>query len=86
MGSDRFCQAYLNGVLKFGVLDVKAGKSSPRAVEGRWVGYDTASSSKGHRIYFANKHRVEVERNVTFSKGDLPVVEDLIIEGSLTLG
>ena len=73
----------LSNIPEFGckvwVLDKKAGKLSPRAVEGRWVGYDVAS--KGHRIYFANKNRVGVERNVTFSKENLPVVEDLMVEG-----
>lgn len=73
----------LSNVPEFGckvwVLDKKAGKLSPRAVEGRWVGYDVAS--KGHRIYFANKNRVGVERNVAFSKENLPVVEDLMVEG-----
>ena len=54
-------------------------RSSPRAVEGRWVGYDVAS--KGHRIYFANKNRVGVEQNVTFSMENLPLVEDLMVEG-----
>ena len=63
---------------KVWVLDKKAGKLGPRAVEGRWVGYDIAS--KGHRIFFANRPRVGVERNVTFSK-NLPVVEDLMVEG-----
>jgi hypothetical protein len=64
---------------KVWVLDVKAGKLSPRAIEGRWVGYDIAS--KGHRIYFTNKHRVGVKRNVTFSKNLPVVVEDLMVEG-----
>ena len=50
------------------VLKQDGGKLDARAEEGQWVGY--SDESKGHRIYWPGKHRVTVERNVTF---DAPV-------------
>ena len=61
------------------VHDTSSGKLGICANEGRWVGYDL--NSDGHRVYWKERHTVTVERNVVFSKEDLPHIEDLIIEG-----
>ena len=54
------------------VRDVSSGKFGVRANEARWVGYD--GTTDGHMIYWPEKQTVSVERNDTFSKGDLPAV------------
>jgi len=40
-------------------------KLEARGTEGHWVGYDK-DSTHAHRIYWPNKHRVAVERDVKF--------------------
>jgi transposase InsO family protein len=47
------------------VHSASGSKLDARAVEGRWVGYDT-DSTHAHRIYWAGKNSVSVERNVKF--------------------
>jgi transposase InsO family protein len=61
------------------VHDTSSGKLSVCTNEGRWVGYDL--NSDGHRVYWKDRRTVTVEHNVVFSKGDLPCIEDLIVEG-----
>ena len=43
----------------------KGSKLDARAVECRWVGYDR-DSTHAHRVYWPDKHRVSVERNIKF--------------------
>jgi len=57
------------------VHDTSAGKLGHRAIQGQWVGYDTHSNA--HRVYWKTKHLVGVERNVVFTKEELPTVVDL---------
>jgi len=57
------------------VHDTSSGKLGIRAKEGRWVGYDL--NSLGHRVYWKDRRAVTVERNVVFSKENLPSVHDL---------
>jgi hypothetical protein len=61
------------------VHDTSSGKLGVHANEGHWVRYDL--NSNGHRVYWKDRRTVTVERNVVFSKGDLPRIEDLIVEG-----
>ena len=61
------------------VHDTSSGKLGVHANEGRWVGYDL--NSDGYRVYWKDRRTVTVECNVVFSKGDLPRIEDLIVEG-----
>jgi hypothetical protein len=41
-------------------------KLDARAIEGHWVGYDK-DSTHAHRIYFSDKNKVAVERNIKFA-------------------
>ena len=79
---------HLAGIHKFGaaayVKDLKAGKLDPRALLGRFVGYD--SESKGFRIYWPTKWSVTVEWNVVFNDGDVTVDATTVIPGDLSEG
>jgi hypothetical protein len=61
------------------VHDTSSGKLGARAKEGHWVGYNI--NSNGHRIFWRKKRTVTVERNIVFSKEELPtvVVEDDVV-------
>jgi hypothetical protein len=76
---------YLGGLQEFGaaayVKDLKAGKLDPRAVKGRFVGYD--SESKGFRIYWPEKRTVSIERNVVFNPEDLLTDETVVVSGDV---
>lgn len=65
------CAAYVH------LLD--AGKLELRAEEGVFVGVD--AESKGYRIYWPEKWRVSVERNVTFAPTEVTVAQDVLNEG-----
>ncbi|KDQ19184.1 hypothetical protein BOTBODRAFT_102950 [Botryobasidium botryosum FD-172 SS1] len=45
------------------------GKLDQRADEGRWVEFD--KESKGHHVYWPQKHTVSIERNVVFNNTHL---------------
>ncbi|KIP03168.1 hypothetical protein PHLGIDRAFT_78019 [Phlebiopsis gigantea 11061_1 CR5-6] len=49
-----------------------AGKLGPRAVECRWLGYDPTSN--GHRVWWPERRKVSVERNLTFSGREIPLL------------
>jgi len=57
----------LEGLREFGakvwVHDPTGSKLDGRSNIGRWVGYDETSS--GHRVYWANKRSISVERSVS---------------------
>jgi hypothetical protein len=55
-----------------------AGKLDPRAMEAKFVGYDT--EHKGYRIYWPEKCKVSVERNVKFHPNEV-VIQDVQSEG-----
>ena len=61
------------------VHDRSLGKLGVRANEGRWIGYDL--NSDGHRVYWKERRTVTVERNVVFSKTELPRVDEIIDDG-----
>jgi hypothetical protein len=61
------------------VHNTSSGKLSIWANEGHWVGYDL--NSDGHRVYWKERRMVTVERNVIFSKNDIPQIEDLLVDG-----
>lgn len=50
-----------------------SGKLDARAEECRWVGFDPMSN--GHRIYWPSRRRISVERDVTFSNREIPLLE-----------
>jgi hypothetical protein len=56
---------------------LSAGKLDARAGIGCFIGYD--SESKGYRIYWPDKKKISVERNVTFNKDDVLVQNDAVI-------
>jgi hypothetical protein len=76
---------YLGGIQEFGVAayvkDLNAGKLDPRAVKGRFVGYDT--ESKGYRIYWPEKRSISIERNVAFNPEDLLTSETVVVPGDV---
>ena len=47
-------------------------KLDARAVEGHWVGYDK-DSTHAHRIYWAGKNSISVERNVRFAPTNITI-------------
>ena len=49
------------------------GKLSARAVECRWLGFDPTSN--GHRVWWPEQRKVSVERNLTFSSREIPLLE-----------
>jgi hypothetical protein len=51
---------------KVWVHDPSGGKLDPRAREGRWIGFDAETGA--HRVYFADRRSIAVERNVSFQK------------------
>ena len=57
-------------------------KLDAHAVEGRQLGFDQKLND--HHIYWSHKHKVIVERNITFSKRELQLIkgeqEDFDIE------
>ena len=56
-------------------------KLESRSFVGRWVGFDEETKD-GHRIYWAEKRRISVERNVKFNfEADEIIVGDLPLEG-----
>ena len=59
----------LGGVPEWGqrvwVHNDKGSKLDARALEARWVGFDR-ESTHAHRVYWPDKHRVSVERNIKF--------------------
>ncbi|PPQ72971.1 hypothetical protein CVT26_014516, partial [Gymnopilus dilepis] len=55
-------------------------KLDGRAKEGHWVGFD--EESRGHRVYWAEKRSVTVERSVRFVPEEVEVpVDDVPLEG-----
>jgi transposase InsO family protein len=50
----------------------KGTKLDARAVECRWVGYDR-ESTHAHRVYWPEKHRVSVERNIKFVRTSVTI-------------
>jgi hypothetical protein len=56
-----------------------AGKLDPRAEEAVFVGVDV--ESKGYWVYWLLKRRVSVERNVTFTPGEVVVAPDVLDKG-----
>ena len=61
------------------VHDDSGSKLDGRAKEGRWVGLD--EESHGHRIYWAAKRSVTVERSVKFVPDEVSVGENIPLEG-----
>ena len=56
-------------------------KLESRSFVGRWMGFDEESRD-GHRVYWPEKRKVSVERNVKFNfEPDEVVVGDLPLEG-----
>jgi transposase InsO family protein len=51
---------------------IEGGKLSPRAKEGRWVGF--GSNEESHRIYWEERRTVTVERNVIFPSLSQPPI------------
>ena len=54
-------------------VQIEAGKLDAKAVKLRFVGYD--AERKGFRVYWAEKRRVSVERNVRFEPDELTITE-----------
>ena len=69
--------ADLTGLHPFGsvcfVKDQDASKLGSRAVECRWLGFDPTSN--GYRVYWPSQRKISVERNVTFSSQEIPLLE-----------
>jgi hypothetical protein len=61
------------------VLQQNAGKLEPKAEEALFVGVD--NESKAYRVYWPTKHRVSVERNMTFAPPSVVVARDVLDEG-----
>ena len=56
-------------------------KLESRSLVGRWMGFDEETKD-GHRVYWAEKRRISVERNVKFNfEPDEIIVGDLPLEG-----
>ena len=56
-------------------------KLESRSFIGRWMGFDEETMD-GHRVYWAEKRRISVERNVKFNfEPDEVIVGDLPLEG-----
>ncbi|KIJ04663.1 hypothetical protein PAXINDRAFT_41474, partial [Paxillus involutus ATCC 200175] len=55
------------------------GKLEARAEEAAFVGVD--EESKGFRVYWPKRHRVSVERNVSFVPDTVVVADDVPVEG-----
>jgi hypothetical protein len=60
------------------VMKTLGNKLDAKAMNGRWLGY--SGSSKGHRIYGANKG-ITVERNITFDNELLTIPNPVTIVG-----
>jgi hypothetical protein len=65
------------------VKRLNTGKLDSRAEEGRFVGFD--EESKGYRIYWPQKRRITVERDVYFNRTEslTPVNQEVQIEGEM---
>lgn len=50
-----------------------AGKLDAKAVECRWLGFD--STSNGMRIWWPSQRKISVERDVVFSSQEIPLLE-----------
>jgi len=51
-------------VTKVWVHDPSGSKLDPHAWEGRWIGVDAETGA--HRVYFADRRTIAIERNVSF--------------------
>src|SRR5436190_5239302 len=60
-------------------VKIDAGKLEAKAAEGRFVGYD--AERKGYRVYWAEKRKITVERNVRFTPDEFLVPETIRPEG-----
>src|SRR5204862_3719735 len=60
-------------------VKIDSGKLEAKAAEGRFVGYD--AERKGYRVYWAEKRKITVERNVRFTPDEFLVPETIRPEG-----
>jgi len=54
-------------------------KLDARAQEGHWMGFD--DNSKGHRIFWPEKHTISVECSIIFSDQSAPASDGIPLEG-----
>ena len=77
----------ISGIYPWGckawVKTLDVGKLEPRAEECRFVGFD--SKSKGYRVYWLEKRRVSIKRDIYFNEKDMLVNVEVHIEGETNI-
>ena len=62
------------------VHDASGSKLDARAIEGRWVGFDS-ESAHAHRVYWPGKNSISVEHNIKFAPTTLRIAFPSLPEG-----